>query len=501
MAAVISRAIGHVPGLDVNNQKSEIRNQKSPPDGLLHDPGWARLREYIIDSTGMHYFDDKDEELARLVRPRLSPSRAPDCTSYLALLRDGATGEAELDELIGELTIGETFFFRHQEQFDALRETVLPEIVERKADRRQLRIWNAGCAVGAEPYSVSILLQRDLTHLLAGWEISILGTDINRKFLAAAQRGQFRDWTLRSSSDEFKESCFSGSSDSWTIRDRYRKGVTFQYHNLVKHPFPSMVTNLFAFDIIFCRNVTMYFHPRVRSKILARLRNCLVDGGWLLVGPSESDIENFRMFRTVNAPGATLYQRRDDLEAEPASVTIAPAPAPAPAQTVGWPANLPRLDSTWPARQPEAPGEPVGLEKHPRPAEPLSPDIAEIVRLADRGESQGAARACEALLQRDPLNARAHFYQALVLEQMGSQPESEKALRRALYLDRNLVFAHYHLGLLLQKKDDLKGAARSFRNAGRLLSTMDAEETVAEGDGIRVADLKELAEMQQEIVK
>jgi len=491
----------------MTNQQAEIRNRESGTDRLLGDPGWPRLKEYLIDSTGMYYFNDKDAELARQVRPRLSPSGARDCTSYLALLRDGTAGEAELDELIGELTIGETFFFRHQEQFDALREIVLPEIIKRKGDRGQLRVWSAGCALGAEPYSVSILLQRDLASLLAGWEIFILGTDINRKFLAAAQRGQFRDWTLRSSPDAFKQSCFTGSSDSWTIRDRYRKGVTFQYHNLVKHPFPSMVTSLFAFDIIFCRNVTMYFHSEVRSKILAQLRECLVDGGWLLVGPSEPDIRSFRIFRTVIAPGATLYQRRDDFEADRAGVPAEPAPAPtlaptpAPVRTEDWLANLPLLDSTPPVWPAEAPREPEVLRKRPKPAEPVSPELAEIVRLADRGESQGAARACDALLQKDRLNVRAHFYQALVLEQVGSQAESEQALRRALYLDRNLVLAHYHLGLLLQKKGDLKGAARSFRNAGRLLSAMDDGQTFAEGDGISVADLKELAEMQLEVVK
>ena len=117
--------------------------------------------------------------------------------AYLDLLLDGASGEVELDGLITELTIGETFFFRHKEIFDALRDVVLPDVLRRNQQSRRLRIWSAGCSTGAEPYSVSILLKRELGKELAGWEVHIVGTDINRDFLARAREGRFDDWAER----------------------------------------------------------------------------------------------------------------------------------------------------------------------------------------------------------------------------------------------------------------------------------------------------------------
>src|SRR5438270_533851 len=146
---------------------------------LSMDPDYLRLKGHVIAATGLAYYADKDADLGARLARRLQARGRPDCGSYLDLLTGGSEGEAELDALIADLTIGETFFFRHREVFDALRDIVLPDLIERNRASRQLRIWSAGCSTGAEPYSVSILLRRDLAARLEGWDVTLVGTDIN----------------------------------------------------------------------------------------------------------------------------------------------------------------------------------------------------------------------------------------------------------------------------------------------------------------------------------
>jgi chemotaxis protein methyltransferase CheR len=481
---------------------------------VVADPAYARLKDHLIASTGLAYYADKDGELAGRIAQRLANLGLRDCASYLTFLADGANGEAELDALIADLTIGETFFFRHRELFDALKQTVLPDLIDRNQHSRQLRIWSAGCATGAEPYSVSILLKRELADRLVGWDVTILGTDINKEFLARARAGRFEEWAFRSTPEDVKQACFAPSGSSWLLAPEYREGVSFQYHNLVTHPFPSLLNNLFAFDLILCRNVTIYFSLEIVRRLIEHFHQCLVEGGWLLVGHAEPNIELFRAFRTVNAPGAVLYQKSKEPPSVPSPTSFPfPAnrpPAPAPGITPAWsPPSLLWEPQPSPARpvdipSPAPPSEPARWPQPmpaPPPAQPVRSELDAIRSLADRGEWQEAARRCQNALEKDKLNPVVYFYQALVFEQMGRHVETEHALRRVIYLDRGFVLAHYYLGLLLQKTGQLPQAARSFKNVLQLLTRIAAAHVFADGDGITAGELHQLTQMHLEVLE
>jgi chemotaxis protein methyltransferase CheR len=300
--------------------------------GMELDPTYSQLKRHIIDATGLAYYLDKDAELITQLSRRMAALGIANCSTYLNLLRNGGAGEAEHDALAEGLTIGETSFFRHQEAFDAIRYRVFPELIERNRQHRRLRIWSAGCATGAEPYSLAILLRRDFGPQLADWDVTILGTDINREFLAQGQRGEFSDWAFRSACDDLKNACFVRSQQTWRIKDEYRRGVLFQYHNLVQHPFPSLINSLSAFDMVLCRNVMIYFDPAIVRRSVGRFYDCLVDGGWFVVGPTEPSVELFRAFQTVNAPGAVLYHKGPGASVFPAwptlGATLPNVPAP-----------------------------------------------------------------------------------------------------------------------------------------------------------------------------
>jgi chemotaxis protein methyltransferase CheR len=453
---------------------------------FLSDPDFGRLKEHLIRSTGLAYYADKDQELAERIGRRLAALDIRNCGSYLDTLHDPARGEAELDALAIELTIGETYFFRHGEQFDALRSTVLPDIIERNRPARRLRIWSAGCATGAEPYSVALLLRNDLAEQIAGWDVTILGTDVNRSFLACAREGRFEEWAFRSTPNDIRDRCFERQGKSWLIRPEYKEWVSFQYHNLAKHPFPSLVNNLSAFDLILCRNVMIYFARPVIGSIVGQFWECLVEGGWLLVGHAELHTETFRAFRTVNAGNTTLYQKAAALPAEikpeipqPRLPDLPLAPLPARAMPAG-------------EQTPAPPGAPPPVE---------AGGLAQVRELADRGDWQSAAECCRRLLETDGLDPATHFYRALVLEHLGFVQEAELSLRGALYLDRGFVLAHYHLGLLLQNSKRAPQAVRCFENVLDLLSCKEDQWRLADCDGMTAADLREMAKMHLEILR
>jgi chemotaxis protein methyltransferase CheR len=463
-------------------------------ESLLLDPGYGRLKDHVIKSTGLAYYSNKDSDLAARIGRRLAKACLHDCNSYLDVLTSSETGEAELDELIAELTIGETYFFRYREQFQALQNTVLPDIIARNQSSRRLRIWSAGCATGAEAYSIAILLKNELSGYLAGWDLSIIGTDINRAFLSRAREGTFEEWAFRSTPNEVLGKCFRQTGKSWAIVPEYKECLAFQYHNLVKHPFPSLVHNLCSFDLILCRNVMIYFNRDIMSSLIEQFHECLVEGGWLLVGHAEPNVELFRSFQAVSVPGATLYQKSRGSAYPLGAPGVEEVPTSVRVEEILSNVNraiFPRVNV--PAKQ--AP------RARANAAASAASELSDVRLLADQGQWEQAARCSRKLLETDAMNPKVHFYYSLVLEQMGLHAEAEQSLRRAVYLDRSFVLAHYYLALVLQKRGDHRGAARAFENVRTLARTMDAGEVLADADEMTAGDLMNLTETHLEVLQ
>ena len=250
--------------------------------------------------------------------------RLDDVEAYVRLLDDPKEGPAEWRRLEGEITVGETYFLRYVEQFTALKAHILPELIARHAHSKRLRIWSAGCATGAEPYSVAILLAELLGDQIAEWRLTILGTDINEAALAAAREASFGAWALRSLSAEQKSAWFTQDERAWRLRPRFRSLVRFQYGNLLDLLGPAAPLDLTDFDLILCRNVLIYFHPEAMNAVVGALAQRLGEAGWLLVGHAEPNPGFEAHVRTITLPGAVAYRRR------------APGDEPPPAPETGW---------------------------------------------------------------------------------------------------------------------------------------------------------------------
>jgi chemotaxis protein methyltransferase CheR len=452
---------------------------------IIGDPGFQRLKERLLTASGLAYYQDREEDIAERVRRRMAAREAGDFASYLKLLEDPSAGPREIEALIAELTIGETYFFRHREQFDALRDRVFPELLERHRLRRSLRVWSAGCATGAEPYSISILLRLEMADRTAGWDITILGTDINRDFLARAAEGRFDKRAFRQGTEGLAERCFRREGNVWLLRPEFGKGVSFRYHNLVSDPAPADAADTGGFDLVMCRNVLIYFDKESMSQVALKLHASLAERGWLVVGHAEPSAEVFRPFRVVTAEGMTLYRKEEGAAPDEAPQWQA---SPTPLHMV--PAPPARFLPPLPPLAPPSP-EPLAAPGPP----PAGIALEEVRELADRGHWVDAASKCRELLGKDGLNPLAHFTLALILEHTGENREAERSYRAAIYLDRAFTVAHYHLGLLLHRRRADKEAVRSFQNVVELLARTPGDHPLEHADGITAAELRQLAEL------
>jgi chemotaxis protein methyltransferase CheR len=436
---------------------------------LSQDPCYSRLKEDLLARTGLAFYADRDGQLIELIGSRLSALGMRDCSAYTALLADQKRGLVEMDVLIASLTIGETYFFRDEAQFNAIRNIILPDILDRNASSKQLRIWSAGCATGAEPYSLAILLACDFADRTAGWQVAIHATDLNRDYLAEASQGKFREWALRSTSDEVRRECFSKEGLLWRIHSRFKKWISFHYMNLAESEFlPPWQQPGIQFDLILCRNVMIYFTPEVNRRLIGRLHNSLGDAGWLVVGAAEHGLDSYQAFRTSDAGKARIYQKLP-----PPCVPLDLAPEPVAALR---PRSTPSITP------------PAGPDHGPSLT-----NVEGLRQLADRGDWQSAAEYGRALLIQDGLNPQIHFYQALIFENLGKTAEAQRWLRQAIYLDRNFALAHYQLGLALERDRQAPAAARCFGNVLKVLASVPDDQIVTAGSGVTATGLKELA--------
>lgn len=459
---------------------------------ILADPAYLKLKQYVLNHTGLAYYADKDEDFSTRVARRFAVTQAPSCAAYLALLDAGSPKPSEMDALVGELTIGETYFFRQSEHFDLLRSTIFPDLLRRNSDSRKLRIWSAGCATGAEPYSLAVMLHTEFAAQIQNWDVSILGTDINPEFLAQAREGNYSEWALREVPEEQRKCCFRQEGRRWILAPKFRHNVTFQYHNLaVDSDCPSPDGK--PWDLILCRNVVIYFSHERSCALASQFYRQLADGGWLLVGHAESSLNIFQQFQLAASAGTAAYRkdssnnRREDIALPVWQPWRDPSIVPPPESAAE---DVPLQPDTLGPWDPEPGNAPADL----------APTIEDARVHADRGDWPTAEAVCRRLLADNPLNAPAHFILGLILAHTQPIEAAIAELRRAIYADRQFALAFYHLGTLLQTAGCIEDARKAYRNALAVLEERPPDETVEHGDGISAGELSELARMHQEVI-
>jgi chemotaxis protein methyltransferase CheR len=257
------------------------------PEPLLKDSEFQKFSKFVYDACGINLHEGKKElvkaRIGKIIRQRNFRS----FRAYYDYVVHDKSGN-ELPLLLDAVSTNLTYFFRESQHFDFLRKKALPEIVKRKLSSRNntIRFWSAGCSSGEEAYSVAMTVS-EILRQEEKWQIKILATDISTKVLASASTGIYEEKKIDSIPYELKRRYFQKGDNTWAgyfkVKQEVRKNITFQRLNLGEE-FQFTV----PFDVIFCRNVMIYFDKAIRENLVGKLFRNLCDGGYLFIGHAES---------------------------------------------------------------------------------------------------------------------------------------------------------------------------------------------------------------------
>ncbi|ADQ04028.1 MCP methyltransferase, CheR-type [Caldicellulosiruptor owensensis OL] len=263
---------------------------------ILNNQEWSLIRDFIYKTTGLYFSDDKKSYIQKRLKIAMDNLGIADFWEYLKKIEIDKSAFNKLLELI---TTNETYFFRDIPQLDMFSKYVLPELLNRKANKGnfRLKIWSAGCSTGEEPYTIAIILKERLEYF-DDWDIEILGTDISERVLKLAQDAVYMPRSLKDVPEYIKLRYFeyNASDKMYKLKEEIKRMVTFRYLNLYDDSKMKLMRN---FDIIFCRNVLIYFDEESRKRVVEYFYDALNPGGYIFLGHSESILRITKAFEIV----------------------------------------------------------------------------------------------------------------------------------------------------------------------------------------------------------
>lgn len=435
----------------------------------------TRLIDWLERRCGITFDQVKRRELRQDLLVRMEALGVPAFRHYVEMLINGDPGGEESRKLINLITINETFFFRVEDHFEILRRVAAPELLQKR--ERRLRLWSAGCSSGEEVYSIIItLLELDA---LAGREIDVLGSDINDDMLYMAEKGIYRGRTLNTVSAYILQKYFDPFLDRHKVKATVRARARFRYLNLVEDfstAFPAPL------DVVFFRNVLIYFAPPTIRRIIAAIHRLLAPGGFLFLGPSETLWDISDDFELQFHHNSYVYRKKEaavvlppPLEprpvVKPLPPPLPPPPRPAPAPIVASPRAEKRavlLEETELmialgdyARAERLLDELLALDRNDRRAGLLG-----LILRVNRGDLRQVTEYAAQLSARFPIFPEVHYLLARFWESQAMPQEALAEYRRILFLDPLCLLAREKMLRLLVAGGD---TARARLEAGNIL--------------------------------
>jgi chemotaxis protein methyltransferase CheR len=508
-------------------------------------PGWPQLESRVAERLGMRCDDLLRTRLIEAVDLRMKRralNSVNDYAAQLGQLDDG--GRSEIEALAQHLTIGETYFFRGSDHFRVLAEAVLPELIRRNAATRRLRLLSAGCSSGEEPYSLAMLMQELIEERypeLGDWQIDIVGADLNEAALTKARRGIYTPWSLRDvPAAQVRRHFHPSDGRSFELNAALRAKVRFEPLNLMQHGAFWQQT---PFDVLFCRNVLIYFTPQAMVSVLQRFEQLMSPGAYLFLGHSETLRGLTRAYRLCQSQDAFYYQLMDEAQqraaapvtpwelAWDAAADIATTPfeplatithdeAPNVSAETSWMdaiqrasdriANLAGTPSAAPLHtnataprnetdraralfREERYAEVTALLRDPLAAQP---DIEALMlfgaALTNQGQIAEAEQVCRRVQALDEFNAEAAYLLALCREHAGDADGAVRQAQLAAYMDADFAMPHLLVGRLARRGGEYGKAQRELNRALGLIASQDSTRTLLFGGGFGREALSQL---------
>jgi chemotaxis protein methyltransferase CheR len=481
----------------------------APPD--LHEV--THFRALIVDLLGLNFDESKFGNLAKVLHNR-AIAQSAGYAQYLDRLASIRPVD-EIGCLARELTVTETYFLRNIDQFKAFTDVALPNRAAANGVGQAIEVLSAGCASGEEPYSLAIAAHEYFSPLASS--ISITALDVNPAMLQKAMRARYTNWSLRECPKELKGRWFKPEGDAFMLDDAIRRAVKFEARNLTHEAADFWRPE--RFDIIFCRNVLMYFSTEQTQAAIARIARAMTPGGYLFLGHAETLRGISNDFHLCHTHGTFYYQRKEHLvPSKPlTSHTVSGwRPTPVTGDT-SWIAAIQdasdRIHALIPARDMQVDiSSPV---MSPQPTanlhraleflhseqfdqtlaqigglsseQALDPDVLllKAVSLSHSGALTEAEAVCRELLLRDELNAGAHYVLALCREGASDIDGALEHDQAATYLDPEFAMPRFHIGLLARRRGDRQTAHQELNQALNLLQKEDASRVLLFGGGFK----------------
>jgi chemotaxis protein methyltransferase CheR len=275
---------------------------------VMTDEEFCLLRDCVYSHCGIFFDNDSKYLLEKRLSRRLSALNLTSFHDYYHFLKYNRKKDQELMDIMDILTTNETYFFRESFQLTAFTDEIIPELIATKSasGNKSLRIWSAGCSTGEEAYTIAMLLRgiRELRE----WKIEIVGTDISQRVLQQARRAVYGKSSFRATDEEYIKRFFVEQEDGFKVCDEIRDLVTISHLNLFD---TNRMIMLGKMDLIFCRNVIIYFDQAAKKRVVESFFNSLYDGGFLLLGHSESLMNITTMFTLRHFKNDMIYQKPD----------------------------------------------------------------------------------------------------------------------------------------------------------------------------------------------
>lgn len=423
--------------------------------------------------AGFHFNANESAALRHVLQDRIEAAGLTNPEAYLQRLRED---EGEWQQLAESAAIHETSFFRHAGQFRVLSEIVLPELIQLRTRERQLRLWSAACATGEEAYSLAIAVRR--LNLPADWQVKIFATDLSARALALAEEGTFTTQRLRRLSPEMRACYFKPYGEGFRVCDEARSLITFSQFNLSQTA--SIPDHLREMDVVFCRNVLIYFVPEAIRQAVDHLRTAIRDSGYLFLGYAETLYGMSAGFESVPFKDAYVYRRRD---------TPAPTPSP-PGKRTAAVRTAPTTKTTRTRSEaggPRASRSSVVSAEIRRSIESYiaTNDLVRAGQAAERWVSLApnsilarftlarlyaaqvrdteAAQLLRELLARDSLHSPSYVLLGIICSRQGDIEEAHAQFQHAIYLEPRTPLAYFFLGNIYQEQGQLRQAQRAYQ--------------------------------------
>jgi chemotaxis protein methyltransferase CheR len=484
---------------------------------MLDDKILGETSLWISKLLGLHYPKSRWKDLERgLISAAKELGLGSDFEDINRWLEGGNFTTLELDTLTNYLTVGETYFFRDKALLETFQKQIIPEIVvEQYGKNQSLKIWSAGCCTGEEPYTLAMILLETIPEI-RNWNISIIATDINRTYLEKARNGVYSNWSFRDTPAHIKSRYFSKVKAGWQIAPEVMNMVQFAHLNLAENQYPALQLQLSLADIIFCRNVLMYFSNELIKSIGQKFYEALNPRGWFITSPVELSDENFQLFNKIQYDKSIVYRKTEKRNTLiTSSLNNIPNKIPPVKNKL---TTKPTIEKTVQKVQPKnAPVKEPKLENLLHIAETYYqkkqyqacadfcstiPKLTEVEKpmmelwvksLANLGRYDEAIKKGTELLKLNNLNAGLYYIVATILVETKEFTEAELMVKRALYLDPSHILSHLLLGNIYQNTNNSDGVQKHFGNVRKLLANIDENSILENAGGLTAGSILLLA--------